>query len=626
MEKRIPLLVAPSLEECIFIKNTHIRITVGDLIQQITDAVLILNNERLCLKKGGVLNAQIARFAGAGLKEECKRIVERSGPRLPGEALITGSGNLPFEHLVHVIDYPGSPQILDLQMGVKRGLQLADAHRLSSIALPAIGAGSMGLSLQDSARVVSGGILSFLDRPPQFLREIKVVLYLESMLWTYYTEIETQFVPIINLEEYSPLSSLVQGKDPIPTVLQYSNSPPSLENSLGNRNPKAPVSTTEFRIYGKEKKNIMATIDSLRTVYAKHRVAQRISHKLVPQVTQYCWPLLSAVASQYDVDLITEDSNSSAFTVCGNSKDVSFVVGRIWEEIMRFAELQNDIERRKLLAHYVRWHYMILDKEIGFNDDLSAIIEDARNRKCEGVNLLVNDCEYRVDFNSMTVLYSRSSYPPLPLCRRTSAEAGRSKTEIDRLANMITTIRERNGAKFTFAKTSGPVTRDRDKNWPIADRPHLFYLRANFHTLPLCYLRAYARKNYATVEIHPYNDVLITFVFTFPADFVPHFWAPQPCLTDGAPAPIAMVNILPGNPEYQQVASMFYSTGGNGTIVTIERVQNPALYMQYTMHRQEVENKHFNHNERQLFHGTKGCNVRAINSQGFNRSFCGRNG
>ena len=415
--------MAPSLEECIWIKNTHIWITVGDLIQQTTDAVLILNNQRLCLKKGGVLNAQIARFAGAGLKEECNRIVERSGPQPPGDALITGSGNLPFKHLVHVINYPGSPPILDLQMGVRQGLQLADAHGLSSIALPAIGAGSMGLSFQESAQVLSGGILSFLDRPPQFLREIKIVLYFESMLWTYSTEIKAQFVNCINLEEYSPLS------DTIPTVLQYSNSPPSLENSLDNRNLKAPVSITEFRVYGKDKKNIMATIDGLRTAYAEQRAAQGISHKLVPQVTQYCWPLLSTLASQNDVDLITEDSNSSTITVCGNSEDVSFVVGRIWEEITRLAEQQNDIERRKLLAHYVRWHYIILDNEFGFNDELSAIIEDARNRKCEGVNLLVNDCEYRVDFNSMTVLYSQSNYPPLRLCRRTSAEAGRSKIE-----------------------------------------------------------------------------------------------------------------------------------------------------------------------------------------------------
>lgn len=429
MQERIPSLAVPPLEECILIKNTHIRITVGNLLHQTTDAVLILNNERLCLNSGGALNAQIARFAGAGLKEECKQIVERSGPQLPGEALITGSGNLPFKHLVHVINYPGSPQILDLQLGVKRGLQLADAHGLSSIALPAIGAGSMGLSFQESARVLSGGILSFLERPPQFLREIKIMLFLETMLWTYFQEIKTQFVPFINLEEYSPLSSFVQGKDPIPALLQFSNLSPSLENSFDDRNPKRPISTTEFRVYGKDKKNIMATINSLRTVYAKHRAAQRVSHKLVPHVTQHCWPLLSTLASEYDADLITGDSNSSTITVCGNSEDVSFVVGRIWEEITRLAEQQNDIEKRKLLAHYVRWHYIILGKEIGFNEELSAIIEDARNRKCEGVNLLVNGCEYRVDFNSMTVLYSRSNYPPLPLCRRTSAEAGRSKID-----------------------------------------------------------------------------------------------------------------------------------------------------------------------------------------------------
>ena len=91
------------------------------------------------------------------------------------------------------------------------------------------------------------------------------------------------------------------------------------------------------------------------------------------QVTQYCWPLLSTLASQNDVDLITEDSNSSTITVCGNSEDVSFVVGRIWEEITRLAEQQNDIERRKLLAHYVRWHYIILDNEFGFNDASSAL-------------------------------------------------------------------------------------------------------------------------------------------------------------------------------------------------------------------------------------------------------------
>ena len=92
-----------------------------------------------------------------------------------------------------------------------------------------------------------------------------------------------------------------------------------------------------------------------------------------------------------------------------------------------------------------------------------------------------------------------------------------------------------------------------------------------------------------------------------------------------------MVTLNASEGEYQHVANMFYSTGGTGNITSIERVQNLCLYKQYTTYRQQVETMNCrsgfnNQNERQLFHGTKGCNVRAINLQGFNRNFCGMNG
>lgn len=521
--------------ECTCIKNTRIQISVDDLTQQTTDAVLILNNDNLCLTQGGQLNAQIANAAGSSLIEECCAIVTGSGAQLPGEALMTGSGNLPCKHLIHVIMYPGPPQILDLQLSVKKGLQLADAKGLGTIALPAIGAGRMQLSLVDSARVLSGGILSFLERPPQSLREIKVVLFLEAMLWTYSQEMKKEFVPFVTLEEYSPLSRAWDDKDDFIPVL---HPPSAVENTIDERNAKNPLATpTEFRVYGKDRRSIMNAVNGLRSVFAKHCTQHRITHKLVPQVTQYSWSLLSGIATQHDVELTIEGYNN-AITVRGNSDDVSLVVDRIWQEITRLAEQQTDIERRKLLAQYVRWHCVILGKEIGFNDKVSAIIEDARNRKCNGVNLQVKDCEYRVDFSSMTVLYSRSNYPALRLSRRLVAESGNSS---------------------------------------------------------------------------------------------PDFWLRQPCFPEGDPVPVAMVTLNASEGEYQHVANMFYSTGGTGNITSIERVQNLCLYKQYTTYRQQVETMNCrsgfnNQNERQLFHGTKGCNVRAINLQGFNRNFCGMNG
>ena len=407
--------------ECTWIKNTAIQICVGDLTKQSTDAVVIMNKDSLNLMKGGELNAQIALAAGPSVKEECQRIIAGSGAQLPGEAIITGAGNLPCKHLIHVISYPGPPQILDLQLGVKKGLQLADARGLVSISLPAIGAGGMRLSQVDSSRVLSGGILSFLERTPQSLREIKIVLYLESMLWTYSQEMRKEFVPIVTLEEYSPLSALWQDDyDKLPVLHHRLDADKTL--SEGNTK-KPPATATQFRVYGKDRKSIMNTVNGLRTVFAKHCTVHRVTHKMVTQVTQCCWTSLSDVASQHDVELVIE-AHDDAITVRGNSDDVSLVVARIWQEITRLSEQQSEAERRKLLAQYVRWHYVILDKEIGINEKVSATIEDACNRKSDGVSLFVKDCEYRVDFKAMTVLSSRSNYAPLRLSRRLLSESG----------------------------------------------------------------------------------------------------------------------------------------------------------------------------------------------------------
>ena len=90
------------------------------------------------------------------------------------------------------------------------------------------------------------------------------------------------------------------------------------------------------------------------------------------------------------------------------------------------------------------------------------------------------------------------SYDPRTNC---GANFGSSSLFVSKVANMITTIRAKNWAELTFAKTSGTVIRDRERNWPIADRTHLLHSRGNFHRLPLFYVRAYARKNYATVDV-----------------------------------------------------------------------------------------------------------------------------
>ena len=86
------------------------------------------------------------------------------------------------------------------------------------------------------------------------------------------------------------------------------------------------------------------------------------------------------------------------------------------------------------------------------------------------------------------------------------------------------------------------------------------------------------------------------------------------------------VPLMPGSAEYLAVVRKVHATASNVQIKRIERIQNPHLYQSYMVRKQKMDKDNGGNNERQLFHGTKGSNVKAINTQGFNRSLCGQNG
>ncbi|XP_041119648.1 protein mono-ADP-ribosyltransferase PARP14-like [Polyodon spathula] len=77
--------------------------------------------------------------------------------------------------------------------------------------------------------------------------------------------------------------------------------------------------------------------------------------------------------------------------------------------------------------------------------------------------------------------------------------------------------------------------------------------------------------------------------------------------------------------EYMEVERSFKRTC-HLTILKIERIQNPNLWLIYQLKKQAFDEKNGNtNNEKQLFHGTSYQTVDIINTNGFNRSFSGKN-
>ena len=91
-----------------------------------------------------------------------------------------------------------------------------------------------------------------------------------------------------------------------------------------------------------------------------------------------------------------------------------------------------------------------------------------------------------------------------------------------------------------------------------------------------------------------------------------------------------MQSLVTSDPEYQTVYQAYTSTGGGGTVLSIERVQNPKIYRKYCQQKEDIRKRRQKEIssgsaclEVMAFHGTKETSIDQIVTNGFNRSYAG---
>lgn len=131
--------------------GVRIELIQGDIANQ-PDVEAVVNAANAELKTGGGVAGAIHRAAGPELAEECRPLA----PIKPGEAVITGGQNLANPHIIHCLgpvygrDEPADELLANCY---RRALELAEEHKLSSLAFPAISTGAFGYPMPDAARI-----------------------------------------------------------------------------------------------------------------------------------------------------------------------------------------------------------------------------------------------------------------------------------------------------------------------------------------------------------------------------------------------------------------------------------------------------------------------------------------
>lgn len=140
----------------------------------------IVNAANAELRMGGGVAGAIHRAAGPGLAEEGRALA----PIRPGEAVITGGHRLPNRYVIHCLGpvyEVDQPEAELLARCYANALDLAERHRIDSIAFPALSTGVFGYPMDEAAEVAFRTIK---ERLPNLrsVKRIRFVLFSDKDL------------------------------------------------------------------------------------------------------------------------------------------------------------------------------------------------------------------------------------------------------------------------------------------------------------------------------------------------------------------------------------------------------------------------------------------------------------
>lgn len=161
------------------INETTVVLLRGDITRQAVDA--IVNAANSGLMGGGGVDGAIHRAGGPKILEECKQIRSTQGPCEPGNAVITGGGNLTARFVIHAVGPiwrggKGSEEQV-LASAYRSCLEVAVDNEIKTIAFPSISTGAYGYPVGRAAVTALSTVAEFCTHHSDAPNEVRFVLF-----------------------------------------------------------------------------------------------------------------------------------------------------------------------------------------------------------------------------------------------------------------------------------------------------------------------------------------------------------------------------------------------------------------------------------------------------------------
>lgn len=145
--------------------KNKIEVIKGDITKIKVDA--IVNAANSSLLGGGGVDGAIHRAGGSAILLHCKKIIQKQGGCITGQAVITTAGDLPAEFVIHTVGpvwHGGTHnEENDLASCYNSSLQLAAENNCNSVAFPNISTGVYGFPKDKAAEIAVRTTIQFLS-------------------------------------------------------------------------------------------------------------------------------------------------------------------------------------------------------------------------------------------------------------------------------------------------------------------------------------------------------------------------------------------------------------------------------------------------------------------------------
>jgi O-acetyl-ADP-ribose deacetylase (regulator of RNase III) len=154
------------------IRGKTLTLVQGDITDLDVEAFVFY--ARPDLKLGTGFGGAIAQRGGPSIQEELNGL----GPLEPGEAVVTHAGNLKAKRIIHAVGprHHEPDEEPKLRAAVRSALRAAEEAGLKQVALPAMGAGFYGVSLDLCSKVMVEEIAGHLGNEARLSEVVLCVL------------------------------------------------------------------------------------------------------------------------------------------------------------------------------------------------------------------------------------------------------------------------------------------------------------------------------------------------------------------------------------------------------------------------------------------------------------------